>query len=62
MKGSDAVAVDATLAACINAFTLGPFDALSLPFLDETSLHLGDHAEHGQDDVAHLSAGRDVGV
>ena len=33
----------------------------SLPFLDEPSLHLGDHPKHRYNNVAYLTAGRNVG-
>jgi hypothetical protein len=37
-------------------------DAVPLPLLDKTPLHLGHHAEDGDDDVAYLAARRNMRV
>ncbi|KQO49439.1 hypothetical protein ASF24_09895 [Methylobacterium sp. Leaf86] len=58
----DPLAVEAALTAGIHATTLRALDAFALALLNEPSLHLRDHAEHGQNDVTHFASGRDVWV
>ena len=41
---------------------LRSLDACTLPLLQERQLHLSDHAENGQDHLAHWSAGVDCGL
>lgn len=38
----------------IDTVAFGLLDAVALAFLDEPSLHLSDHSQNGQDDVAHF--------
>ena len=62
IKCSNPVAVEPALATRIHARSLRSLDALALALLDEASFHLGDHAEYGQHDVAHLASRRDVRI
>lgn len=45
-----------------NHCLLGLLDAFPLPFLGETALHLLDHTEHREHDMAHFAPGGNVRV
>src|SRR5688572_6274259 len=62
MQGLDSLMVEPPLAAPVDTRRFGTLDALFLLLLDGTPLHLGDHAEHGQDHVPHFAARRHVRV
>jgi hypothetical protein len=46
--------------ALVNAPGLGGLDARALALADKSDLHLGDHAQHGQDHLAYWALGRDL--
>lgn len=55
-------AVKTRLSAFVDPSTFGLFDAVALPFFNKATLHLGNHAQDSQYDVAHLATGRDMRV
>jgi hypothetical protein len=58
-QGDDAGTVESGGTALVNPLRLCGLDAGALPIADEAKLHLGDHAQHGQDHPAHRAAGID---
>ena len=60
MQRLDALTVELALAAEVDVGRLGPLDALPLSLPGKALLHLRDHAEDSQHNVAHRSLCRDV--
>jgi hypothetical protein len=62
LKATIFAMVEGRRAALVDALCLRSLDACTLPLLQERQLHLSDHAEDGQDHLAHWSAGVDCGL
>src|SRR3546814_9802523 len=51
---ADLIVIDVLLPAFVNAFGARRFDPGALTILDELQLHIGDHAEYGDDHSPHV--------
>src|SRR3546814_13779219 len=55
---ADFIVIDVLLPAFVNAFGARRFDPGALTILDELQLHIGDHAEYGDDHSPHVARRR----
>ncbi len=55
--GPDPLMVEPALTARLGPSAFGPLNAIALALLEEPALHMGHHAEHGRNEVAHLTPG-----
>ncbi len=62
MQYSDSFTVEPTLATNTDADGLRTLNAAALALFDKAPFHLCHHVEHGEDDLAHLAARRDMRV
>src|SRR3546814_13082256 len=55
---ADFIVIDVLLPAFVNAFGARRFDPGALTILDDLQLHIGDHAEYGDDHSPHAARRR----